>query len=174
MGLGKTVQSMAVMIANRPSASETRKSTLIVSTPAIIRQWDDELEAFTSPDLFGHIMKNRELTKGPARGASGRGAVGTMEKSDIVFATYSEVIRSYPKCKVPKEMKKMEDKESWWYEHWNSNRGLLHRVQFYRVILDGDFQIQVCQKPVSADQYRLQRPMASKTSSHKLQLPAEP
>ncbi|KAK4694056.1 hypothetical protein P7C71_g3458, partial [Lecanoromycetidae sp. Uapishka_2] len=51
------------------------------------------------------------------------------------------VIKSYPKCDIPKEIKGLEKKEEWWQKYWDRERGLLHRAQFYRIVLDGKYSI---------------------------------
>lgn len=43
MGLGKTIQALALMVA-RPSNDLTRKTTLIIAPVALLRQWETEIE----------------------------------------------------------------------------------------------------------------------------------
>lgn len=48
----------------------------------------------------------------------------------------SKVVKSYPKYKPPKEIVIPEMKEAWWTKAYEENRDLLHRIHFYRVVLD--------------------------------------
>lgn len=141
MGLGKTMQAMAIMVANPPKSDGVRKCTLIVSSAAIISQWDREIQKHTKPDVFKKVMRFVNTTKPIDEGASTRSAVSLLQEADIVFATYNEVLASYPRCIFPKNVEKWEAKKDWWRKEWEIKRGFLHRVQFYRVILDGIFHL---------------------------------
>ena len=44
-----------------------------------------------------------------------------------------QVVRSYPNCVLPKELKTPAEKEVWWSKEWDEKRDLLHRARFYRV-----------------------------------------
>ena len=48
----------------------------------------------------------------------------------------SKVLKSYPKYKPPKEIVLSEMKEAWWEQAYEKDRDLLHKIHFYRVILD--------------------------------------
>lgn len=45
-------------------------------------------------------------------------------------------MRSYPKNEPPIDCQTAEQKISWWKQTYESNRGVLHRMQFYRIVLD--------------------------------------
>ena len=49
---------------------------------------------------------------------------------------FAKVVKSYPKLNVPEDIRGEEDLKSWWENHWNHDRDVLHQAQFYRVILD--------------------------------------
>lgn len=54
----------------------------------------------------------------------------------MVFATYQDVLRSYPKNVPPIECTTAEQKIEWWKQTWTEERGPLHRIMFHRVVLD--------------------------------------
>ena len=138
MGFGKTLMSIATMIANPPAPTEEQRCTLIICSPAIISQWDDEINKHTRSGVLGSIIRHHGHTRISSKGASGRDAIAMMETAGVVLSTYSEVIKSYPKCAIPERLTRPVEKMAWWKEEWERKRNLLHRVQFYRVILDGE------------------------------------
>lgn len=131
MGLGKTVMTIAAMVANRPSAGDCPKTTLIVAMPALVDQWMEEFEKHLKPGVFPGIIKHHALSK-----VAGSGALHIMQTADVVLTTYGEVIKSYPKFSPPEDLKTLEEKLSWWDEVWDTTRGALHRIHFHRVVLD--------------------------------------
>lgn len=55
---------------------------------------------------------------------------------DVVLTTYTEVLRSYPKCEMPLECQTKEEKAAYWKNFYEENRGVLHRIKFLRIVLD--------------------------------------
>lgn len=131
MGLGKTVMTIAAMVANRPSAGDGPKTTLIVAMPALVDQWMDEFAKHLKPGVFPGVIKHHALSK-----VAGSGALYIMQTADVVLTTYGEVIKSYPKFSPPEDLKTLEEKLSWWDEIWDTTRGALHRIHFHRVVFD--------------------------------------
>lgn len=131
MGLGKTVMTLAAMVANRPSTGDCPKTTLIVAPPALIEQWMEEIEKHVKPNVFPGVIKHHTLSK-----LAGSGALYMMQKADVVLTTYNEVMNSYPKFSPPEELKTLEEQLSWWDEVWENHRGPLHRIHFHRIVLD--------------------------------------
>ena len=137
MGHGKTLSAIAAMISNPPGPAEEQRCTLIVCSPALLSQWDNEIEKHTKPGILGGIVRHYRYNRISSKGASGRDAIRLMEQTGVVLSTYSEVVASYPKCDIPEHLTTSGEKMGWWKKEWDMERGLLHRVQFYRVILDG-------------------------------------
>lgn len=131
MGLGKTVMTIAAMVANRSSAGDGPKTTLIVAIPALVDQWMEEFEKHLKPGIFPGIIKHHALSK-----VAGSGALYIMQTADVVLTTYGEVVKSYPKFSPPEDLKTLEEKLSWWDDIWDTTRGALHRIHFHRVVLD--------------------------------------
>ena len=131
MGLGKTVMTIATMVANQPTASQSSKATLIVATPALVTQWMEEFERHIEPGVLPGVIKHCGSTR-----IAGTGAEHMMSKADIILTTYGEVLKSYPRFEPPEELKTLEEKLSWWDGVWDKTRGSLHRIHFHRVVLD--------------------------------------
>ncbi|MCJ1469878.1 hypothetical protein MMC07_008522 [Pseudocyphellaria aurata] len=132
MGLGKTVMTIAAMISNPPS-SEDSQTTLIVCTPALVTQWRHELDKHAEPKLFSSIIRYQASTVARMFGTR---CEAIISKAQVVLTTYQEVLKSYPKYNPPKEVILPEMKEAWWTKTYDENRGLLHKIHFYRVVLD--------------------------------------
>lgn len=143
MGFGKTLMVIAAMIANPPGPDEPHRSTLIVCSPAVISQWDQEIGKHTHDSIFEEIIKHHGYNKLSNKGASGRRAVSKIQKADIVLSTYSELVKSYPKCLIPGDITEEDEQFSWWKKVWDEQRGMLHRAHFYRVVLDGKLPLRI-------------------------------
>lgn len=131
MGLGKTVMTIAAMVANQASAGEQSKTTLIVATPPLVAQWMSELERHVENGVFPGVVRYHTSSK-----LHGTGAIFVLQSASIILTTYGEVINSYPKFEPPEEYTTLEEKLSWWDEIWEKTRGALHRIHFHRVVLD--------------------------------------
>ncbi|KAF2273008.1 uncharacterized protein EI97DRAFT_425181 [Westerdykella ornata] len=128
MGLGKTLMMLANIVNGRPPLGEI-KTTLLVASPSLLTQWEREIETHTNCGL--KIMRYGTGTR-----LASNASAQVLAHFDIVTTTYGEILRSYPKNNPPIELQTAEDKISWWKEQWDKNRGLLHRVKFYRIVLD--------------------------------------
>ena len=177
MGFGKTLMVIAAMISNPPEKDEEHRSTLIICSPAVISQWDQEIDKHTDDSVFLESIKHHGITRLSNKGKSGRRAMSKMESADIVLSTYSELVKSYPKCHVPENIKEPAAQFAWWRQEWDTKRDMLHRAHFYRVVLDG--KDRPGKKPTSLvpesfANPQLQRRMSSRTTPAILRLHAEP
>lgn len=114
MGLGKTVQAMALILAH-PSSDPKRKTTLIVAPLALLRQWEQEVLTKIKPRyklstlvFHGDAAKNIPLSE--------------LLKYDVVLCTYAKLQR--------------EHKNKYEYKKPDKLRILAEKARFYRVILD--------------------------------------
>lgn len=114
MGLGKTVQAMALILAN-PSRDPKHKTTLIVAPLALLRQWEQEIltkinRRYKLKTLVFHGQVAREMT------------VSEVLQHDVVLCTYA---------KLQTEFKNK-------YEHKKPMKVklLANKTHFHRVILD--------------------------------------
>ena len=137
MGLGKTVQTIALMVCNPPPPRAAQKATLIVCSPAIINNWDHEIAKHKNRNVLPTVIRHYGATRLSDNGASGAHSFSMLENADIVLTTYSELSKSYPKFNVPATIADPNEQKHEWQKEWELSRGLLHRVHWYRVIIDG-------------------------------------
>ena len=128
MGMGKTVMAIALMIARPPTRLDKQKATLVVCTPALLIQWHSEIQKHVSETSLKDVMLHHSGQR-----QSGRGAIGRMERADVVLTTYHEVMRSYPKADVPEDIETSEALQAWWQRVWTEDRDILHKARFYRI-----------------------------------------
>ncbi|KAK5688470.1 hypothetical protein LTS10_000448 [Elasticomyces elasticus] len=136
MGLGKTVMMLANIVNGKPKKTSKTRATLIVASPALIAQWAHEIEK--------HTLSTREHPQhgvGWVRNHAGHrlstsNNIETMEKADIVLTSYHEICRSYPKAIIPPQFVTAKQKNDWWTDHYENEKGDFHRVHWHRVVLD--------------------------------------
>lgn len=63
-------------------------------------------------------------------------ALNVLGAHDVVLTTYTEVMKSYPKNEPPIECINAEQKIAWWEKTYEEQRGVLHRMMFFRIVLD--------------------------------------
>lgn len=132
MGFGKTVMMIATILANPPGPHDS-KCTLIVCTPAILTQWMDEISLHVEHGVLPHIFRFQAST---CLATFGKNCEPVLSNANIILTTYQEVVRSYPRHKFPKGLTTAEQKENWWKGIYERKRGILHKIHFFRVVLD--------------------------------------
>ncbi|KAL9605751.1 MAG: hypothetical protein Q9179_001060 [Wetmoreana sp. 5 TL-2023] len=132
MGLGKTLMVLACMVANRPLPGAGPKTTLIVCTASLVLQWEQEIRKHTREGVFPIVARHHA----GLRVSGSTGAHLLMGQADIIITTYDEVRKSYPNFKPPQHIVLPEAKRAWWEEQFEKQRDVLHRVHWYRIILD--------------------------------------
>jgi len=130
MGLGKTVQTLACMVGNPPTPEDLArnvKATLIVVPAAVLDQWMDEIRFHAEEKVFRKIQKYK---------TSAQLSLAVLQDMNIVVTTYNEVMRQFP---YPDKQARIEIEsrgyQAWWKQALE-NVGDLHRVNWYRVVLD--------------------------------------
>ncbi|TYJ54749.1 hypothetical protein B9479_004597 [Cryptococcus floricola] len=124
MGLGKTVQSIATIVAN-PSQDPKQKTTLIVAPLALLGQWKAEIESKTT-----HGLLKVYIHHGPKRTAS----IAALKQYDVVLTTYGMLV-----SEGPSEKKMIEEDGKKYVD--NKKIGPLIKTNWYRIILDEAHQI---------------------------------
>ncbi|KAH6894555.1 SNF2 family N-terminal domain-containing protein [Thelonectria olida] len=130
MGLGKTVVSLNTIIGNPPTKediNEFSKTTLVVVPNSdTAHQWKNEIHK--------HVKK-------PGSISIYHKAVGwtacEYQKNQIIIATYSDLVRQYPKMSVLQELKGEHEGDLLSMDREKMKKcGILFHVKWYRVILD--------------------------------------
>lgn len=79
MGLGKTIQAIALM-ASHPSSEPTRKTTLIVAPVALIRQWEAE--------IHDKLKDSHQMKVHKHHGGSKKHTFRELRQYDVVLTTF--------------------------------------------------------------------------------------
>ena len=122
---------IALILANKAPVGEPCKTTLIVATPSLVSQWEEELATHAKPSAVGAVVRFHSGSR-----LAGSGVLSLLRQADVVLSTYGEISKSYPKNEPPKELMSHESKIAWWKDHFATHRGPLHTLRFHRVILD--------------------------------------
>jgi SNF2 family DNA or RNA helicase len=126
-----------MMIANIVDGMPEKKdrgpktTTLIVATTALVIQWLSEIKKHVRQEP-AYKLKVMIFKKSITEQAGD--PVDQMEEADIVLTTYEEVRKSYPRAAFPIHLQTAEDKQNWWRDYYNRERGSLHKVEFLRVV----------------------------------------
>ncbi|KFY34561.1 hypothetical protein V494_06643 [Pseudogymnoascus sp. VKM F-4513 (FW-928)] len=131
MGLGKTVSTLATMVGNPPAKEDIaheRKATLIVVPAGLLSQWETEIKIHVDEKVFPKVMPYK---------ASSRISINILSDCDIVLTSFTEVMNSWP---FPNSREEQADAkkigEDKWDQNHDSEKGDLHRVKWYRIVLD--------------------------------------
>ncbi|KAF2772880.1 P-loop containing nucleoside triphosphate hydrolase protein [Teratosphaeria nubilosa] len=137
MGLGKTIMMLCNIINGRAKTNSKHTATLIVASPALISQWYSEIQKHCQSrrEHKQYGLGNVILYKSGFR-ILGNNVIESLEQADIVLTTYYEIAKSYPKAIVPPNLVTAGQKDAWWKQHFDENRGIFHRAKFHRIVLD--------------------------------------
>jgi SNF2 family DNA or RNA helicase len=130
------MQMLACMASHPSPPNAIAKGTLIIVPKALVEQRAMEIQKHVDKDILGPFVTY--YGKGKLQGP---GAAAVLQTAAIILTTYSGVARSYPNFNPPKEIIGFEKKMHWWKQYFLQQRGTLHQVVFYRVILDDAQQI---------------------------------
>ncbi|KAI5455500.1 hypothetical protein NCC49_000308 [Naganishia albida] len=137
MGLGKTIQATATMVAN-PSDDPRCKTTLIVAPLALLGQWSKEIRHKTYGQLSILIFHGAEAKRMSKK---------EIKRYDVVLTTYGTLVQQFPPPDKPKKKKKQNDfiddsgEDSDDLRAARKKHGPLAMIHWYRVILDEAAQI---------------------------------
>ncbi len=111
MGMGKTIQTIALLMTDR-----THKPTLVIAPTVALLQWKSEIELHTGGKLSCIAFHGANRTNNPDE----------LMKYDVVLTTYSTLEAAFRKQKYGFKRKDGVVKED----------SVLHKIHFYRVVLD--------------------------------------
>jgi hypothetical protein len=120
---------LANIVNGQPPKGVFPRTTLLVASPALLTQWANEIEQHTKCGL--KIMRYGAGTR-----LDSSHSMEILKQHDIVLTTYAEVMRSYPKNEPPIECQTVEQKMAWWKVVFETQRGILHRMMWLRIVLD--------------------------------------
>lgn len=129
-GLGKTVQAIAVSVANPPAPQSDRKSILIVAPVSLLGQWAQEIAEKTT-SLGSSIL----IYHGPDKPKRTK----AVEKYKVVITSYSTLVLDAPGSIRPQKKKKKRGSsgsESDEKQRRKKAPGPLFKIEWHRVILD--------------------------------------
>ncbi|RKP23026.1 SNF2 family N-terminal domain-containing protein, partial [Syncephalis pseudoplumigaleata] len=122
MGLGKTVQTIALMLANS-SPDKRQKTTLIIAPLAVIRQWESECQSKASKGLLSvYVYHGPKRISDPAR----------LRLFDVVVTTYNTAAAEFPRYINGKSSEAAISEAL----ADDASVGALFRTLWYRVVLD--------------------------------------
>lgn len=131
MGLGKTVQTLACMVGNLPHDEDRKRgrgATLIIAPSSVINQWIDEIYVHANEAVFPKVLHYR---------AKSKISKTILESLDIVVTSYAEVMKQLPWPRDKEEMTQLKEVGAEnWLQMVSGDAGVLHQVQWYRVVLD--------------------------------------
>ncbi|KAL1413654.1 hypothetical protein Q8F55_001432 [Vanrija albida] len=141
MGLGKTVQCIALMLVRDKRPSDFKKAPQLVVAPvALLAQWKQEIESKTTKEIRVLIHHGQGRAKSPAQ----------LKHYDVVITTYG-VIKSESGLKNKKERKQAREEarrrdrdsfdESDEEFEMPKKKGPLFRTKWFRVFLDEAHEI---------------------------------
>jgi SNF2 family DNA or RNA helicase len=129
MGLGKTLMMLANIVNGQPPKGKHPRTTLLVASPALLSQWSEEIQQHTDCGL-------RVMRYGSGTRIDSNSPFDVLKYHDIILTSYNEVMKSYPKNEPPIECQTAEQKIAWWKAQFETQRGVLHRMMFLRIVLD--------------------------------------
>ncbi|KAH7309256.1 SNF2 family N-terminal domain-containing protein [Rhexocercosporidium sp. MPI-PUGE-AT-0058] len=130
MGLGKTVQTLACMVGNPPGPEDIKrkvKATLIVCPSSITKQWVEEIGTHVEGTFFPKILHYN---------TSSEISLAILEDTDIVVTSYSTVMKQFPFPDREGRLEIARNGYPAWCKDALENMGMLHRVNWFRVVLD--------------------------------------
>jgi SNF2 family DNA or RNA helicase len=128
MGLGKTIQAIALMVSRR-SSDPARKTNLLVAPVALLRQWEAEIKTKLKPDREHRLSTYLY---------HGTGRITTWEnlrKYDVVITTYGTLAAEFKRKQRIDGLKKLNPN---WISFSAKDKlpVLGDECKFHRIILD--------------------------------------
>ncbi|WVQ98513.1 hypothetical protein IAU59_005639 [Kwoniella sp. CBS 9459] len=128
MGLGKTVQSIALLASN-PSKDPKIKATLIIAPLALLTQWKSEIESKCTPNLLRVLIYHGQ--KRPK-------SANILKQYDVILTTYGTLTSEFGTEHTHKSKVKIDDPDASEDDDFKvvKKQGPLFKIKWYRCILD--------------------------------------
>lgn len=128
---------MLTNIVNGKSLQKNKCRTTLIVVPAnLVTQWRREITEKVQTDRESKHGIGRVKEYHASAQLKSNQELEELMECDIVLTTYHQVQKSYPKAEIPAEYTTAEQKNEWWKTYYEKQKGPLHRVQWYRVVLD--------------------------------------
>ena len=134
MGLGKTVEMIALICAHKrtliqdqlsPDRLPQSPATLIITPPAILQQWQNELQT-VSPSLKVFIYKGLKVE---AVTADNNGLMRRCLQNDVVLTTYNVLAKEIYHAETPERRLRNQ-------KRYQKRLSPLTQIDWWRVVLD--------------------------------------
>ncbi|PNS18348.1 hypothetical protein CAC42_6165 [Sphaceloma murrayae] len=142
MGLGKTVMSLALIVrgkwrdSDKDANNNGGRTTLVVATPGLVLQWQNEIETHAIIGDARRGIGSYGVYRSRNYEDSKKNVIRELSKHDILLTTYDEVAKSFPLKEPPPELTDPGIRQAWWEEHFEKHKGVLHKMNFKRIMLD--------------------------------------
>jgi SNF2 family DNA or RNA helicase len=124
------VKMIANILDGNAEENFSNRPTLIVCPSPLCIQWFKEIEKHVQPGAMGAVIiyrKSKTCDSDP---------VAALSRYDVIITPYSEVTRSYPQFEQPKHLATEAAQREWWEKQYAEDLGILHKINFRRIVLD--------------------------------------
>ncbi|KAI1753994.1 SNF2 family N-terminal domain-containing protein [Xylaria castorea] len=130
MGMGKTLETLACIVSNRPTEDDTKihaKATLIIAPAIAIKQWEEEIRRHVDTEYINTILHYKQSKDIP---------IEFLKVADVILASYQEMVRHFPSKKLKAQLQNNSRSEQEYQKSYKNKLGLLFQIPFWRVVLD--------------------------------------
>ncbi|KAJ5677766.1 SNF2 family helicase [Penicillium maclennaniae] len=132
MGLGKTHTTLSCILDDSLGNLPGQMAPTLVIIPGSARgHWHRQISLGFNTGALGSIWDwNVRMAQIYVSNING------FKQHGIVLATYDDVRTSYPLSRMPKSLQANEEKAEWWRNNFESQLGLMHKINWHRIVLD--------------------------------------
>ncbi|KAJ5310150.1 uncharacterized protein N7443_002611 [Penicillium atrosanguineum] len=132
MGLGKTHTTLSCILDDSIGNLPGQMAPTLVIIPGNARgHWHRQISLGFDTGALGSVWDWNFRVAGIYMNN-----INGFKQHGIVLATYDDVRRSYPLSRVPKSLLADEEKAEWWRNNFESQLGLMHKINWHRIVLD--------------------------------------